>query len=92
MRNVRRVALGGLAAVVMLAWRYLWLSAAQMDHASMAMVATPRATDAVALTLTFVMWVVMMAGMMLPSAAPTILMDGALVRKNGARGTVLPGV
>ncbi len=48
--------------------------------------------DAGALALTFVMWTVMMAGMMLPSAAPTILLYGALVRKNGARGTVLPSV
>jgi predicted metal-binding membrane protein len=42
--------------------------------------------------LTFVMWTVMMVGMMLPSAAPTILLYGTLVRKNGERGTILPGV
>jgi len=35
---------------------------------------------------------VMMAGMMLPSAAPAILLYGTLVRKNGTRGTTLPGV
>lgn len=92
MRNDRRVAIGGLAAVVMLAWLYLWRGAAEMDHASMAMAAIPRATDTFALILTFVMWMVMMAGMMLPSAAPTILLYGSLVRKNGARGTILPGV
>jgi predicted metal-binding membrane protein len=92
LRNDRRVALGGLAAVVALAWFYLWRSAAGMDHASMAMSAMPRAVDASALVLTFVMWTVMMAGMMLPSAAPAILLYGALVRKNVARGTVLPGV
>ena len=91
-RNDRRVALGGLAAVVLLAWFYLWRSAAGMDHAAMAMAAMPRAADAGALALTFVMWTVMMAGMMLPSAAPTILLYGALVRKSGTRGTVLPGV
>jgi predicted metal-binding membrane protein len=92
LRNDRRVALGGLAAVVLLAWFYLWRSAGGMDHASMAMAGTPRAADAGALALTFVMWAVMMAGMMLPSAAPSILLYGALVRKSGARGTVLPGV
>lgn len=92
LRNDRRVALGGLAAVVLLAWFYLWRSAAGMDHASMAMAAMPRAADAGALALTFVMWTVMMAGMMMPSAAPVILLYGALVRKSGARGTVLPGV
>ena len=92
LRNDRIAALGGLAAVVLLAWLYLWHGAAMMDPASTATVATVRAPDAVALALTFLMWVVMMAGMMLPSAAPTILMYGAMVRKNGERGTVLPGV
>ena len=92
LRRDRRVALGGLAAVVLLAWFYLWRSAAGMDHASMGMAAMPRAADAGTLALTFVMWAVMMAGMMLPSAAPTLLLYGTLVRKNGARGTVLPGV
>ena len=95
LRQDRALALGGLGAVVLLSWLYLWHSAAAMDHASMAMVAmpaVPRAVDAGALFLTFVMWTVMMAGMMLPSAAPTIIMYGTLVRKNGARGKVLPGV
>ena len=44
------------------------------------------------LTLTFAMWVVMMAGMMLPSAAPAILLYGGLVRKSAERGKVLPAV
>jgi len=92
LRHDRRVAIVGLATVVALAWFYLWRSTAGMDHASMAMGAMPRAADAGALALTFVMWAVMMAGMMLPSAAPTVLLYGALVRKNQARGTVLPNV
>ena len=92
LQSDRRIALGGLAAVVVLAWFYLWRSAAGMDHATMAMGAMPRADDPGALALTFVMWTVMMTGMMLPSAAPAILLYGTLVRKNGARGAVLPGV
>ncbi|MEZ5609175.1 MAG: DUF2182 domain-containing protein [Rhodocyclaceae bacterium] len=95
LRHDRAVALGGLGAVVLLSWLYLWHSAAAMDHASMAMAAMPamgRAVDAGALFLTFVMWTVMMAGMMLPSAAPTIILYGSLVRSNGAIGKVLPGV
>ena len=72
LRGDRRVALGGLAALVLLAWVYLWHDAAMMDAASTE-VALPHATDPVALVLTFVMWAVMMAAMMLPSAAPTIL-------------------
>jgi len=92
LRNDRRVALGGLAAVVLLAWLYLWRSAAGMGAAAMSMPSMPRAADPVALALTFVMWTVMMAGMMLPSAAPAILLWGTLARKSGAGGTMLPGV
>lgn len=92
LRQDRLLALGGLAAVVLLSWGYLWHGAAQMDHAGMSMAAMPHATDATALWLTFVMWTVMMAAMMLPSAAPAIALYGALVRKNGARGRLLPGV
>jgi len=96
LRRDRRIVLGSLAVVVALAWLYLWRDTANMgmdmDHGSMAMAAMPRAVDAGSLALTFVMWTVMMAGMMLPSAAPAILLYGALVRKNGARGVVVPGV
>jgi len=91
-RRDRAIALGSLAAIVALAWLYLWRSAAQMDHGTMAMEAMPRGVDAGSLALTFAMWVVMMAGMMLPSAAPAILLYGTIVRRNGARGTALPGI
>ena len=80
LRRDRLVVALSLAAVVALAWLYLW------RHASMP------AMDSAALALTFIMWVVMMAGMMLPGAAPTILFYGAMVRKNAERGTVLPAV
>jgi predicted metal-binding membrane protein len=46
--------------------------------------------DPGAFALMFLMWFVMMAGMMLPSAAPTVLLYASMVRKNAARGTVLP--
>jgi len=91
-RRDRAIALGSLAAVVALAWLYLWRSAAHMGHGTMAMEAMPRGVDAGSLALTFAMWVVMMAGMMLPSAAPAILLYGTVVRSNGARGTALPGI
>ena len=42
------------------------------------------------IALTVLMWVVMMAAMMLPGTLPTVLLYGALVRKNAERGTVLP--
>lgn len=91
-RGERWIAFSGLAAVVLLAWTYLWRSAVGMDHAAMAVGALPRAADPGALALTFVMWTVMMTGMMLPSAAPAILLYGAMVRKNLARGTALPAL
>jgi predicted metal-binding membrane protein len=73
-----------LAGVAGLAWFYLWSMA-------MPMAAMP-AMNPAPLALTFVMWVIMMAGMMLPSAAPTILLYGAMVRKHAERGRVLPAV
>ncbi|HKQ28499.1 MAG TPA: DUF2182 domain-containing protein [Burkholderiales bacterium] len=82
-----------LAGVVALAWLYLWRHA-PMDAGSstgMPMSAMP-AMDPGAFALTFVMWVVMMAGMMLPSAAPTVLLYGAMLRRHAANGTVFPAV
>jgi predicted metal-binding membrane protein len=96
LRRDRLVVALSLGGVVVLAWLYLWRQAAAM-HAgnggtlAMSMPAMP-AMDPAALALTFVMWVVMMAGMMLPSAAPTVLLYGAMVRKHAERGTVLPAV
>jgi predicted metal-binding membrane protein len=45
-----------------------------------------------ALLLTALMWAVMMAAMMLPSAAPAILLYGSMVRKHRERGSTLPAV
>lgn len=90
----RRVVAVSLVAIVGLAWIYLWREAASMDHTGvdgMGMAVMPT-MDAGTLALIFVMWVVMMVGMMLPSAAPTVLLYGALVRKNCERSTVLPAV
>ena len=80
-RRDRLIVGASLAGVVVLAWLYLWQHSA---HAGMAMALVP--------ALTFVMWIVMMAGMMLPSAAPTVLVYSTMVRKNAERGTVLPAV
>ena len=98
LRRDRRVVAASLVAVVALAWLYLWRDAASMsqmampDMPDMPMPGMSPASGAGPFALTFVMWTVMMVGMMLPSAAPTVLLYGALVRKNGERGTVLPGV
>jgi predicted metal-binding membrane protein len=95
LRRDRRVVIASLVLVVALAWFYLWRGAASMDRMGMSMsdiASMPHALGIGTFALTFAMWTVMMVGMMLPSAAPTILLYSALVRKNGERGTVLPGV
>lgn len=70
-----------LAGIVALAWFYLWSMAMPMP-----------AMGPAALLLTFAMWAIMMTGMMLPSAAPTVLFYSAMVRKHAERGAALPAV
>jgi predicted metal-binding membrane protein len=68
LRRDRLIVALSLAGVVALAWLYLWRAAASMHSGTgggMAMTMP---------AMTFVMWIVMMAGMMLPSAAPTVLL------------------
>jgi len=89
LRRERLAVALSLAGVVALAWLYLWRHAAAM-HAGMAMPAMP-SLQIVALGVTFLMWTVMMAGMMLPGAAPTVLLYGAMARKHAERGSGLPG-
>jgi predicted metal-binding membrane protein len=91
LRRDRVIVALSLAAVVGLAWLYLWRTAERMPGEMGGDMAMPMGgLDAATLGLTFVMWVVMMAGMMLPSAAPTVVLYAALVRKNAERGLVLP--
>lgn len=92
LRRDRRVVALSLLAVVALAWLYLWREAAAMhSHMEMGMSGMP-AMDAAGVALVFAMWLVMMAGMMLPSAAPMVLLYGAMVRKHAERGSALPAV
>ncbi len=64
----RFIILSSLAALVALAWAYLWF-------APMPMPATSGGLDtANYAVLTFAMWAVMMVGMMVPSVAPTVLL------------------
>lgn len=86
LRRDRLIVALSLAGVVALAWLYLWRAAASMH------IGTAGGMAMTMPAMTFVMWIVMMAGMMLPSAAPTVLLYGAMVRKHGERGTVLPPV
>ena len=88
----RLVILAALAAVVALAWSYLaYLVVAQpaMDMDAIAMAAMPSPVwDARYFAATLAMWMVMMVGMMLPSAAPAVLLFDALQMRGdpGGRG------
>lgn len=81
----RWVVLAALTAVVALAWAYLaYIVLAQpaMDMDAIAMAAMPPPVwDVRYFAATLAMWMVMMVGMMLPSAAPTVLLFDALRRQ-----------
>ena len=83
----------GLIAIVILGWIYLLREAAAMNgmvaearmHAAMGMagMANMRMWDASDWLGLFLMWAVMMLAMMLPSAAPVILLVLAVYRRRG---------
>ena len=78
-----RVVVGvSLALVTAIAWTWLAIQAVEMDAMAMAMLTPWTMADALA---TFAMWTVMMIGMMLPSAAPMILLYALVARKQGAK-------
>lgn len=83
LQRERIVTLAGLAAVVTLSWTYLLTGAGTMQEMggmSMPMSTWPW-TPGHAL-LMFVMWLVMMMAMMLPSAAPAILLFATVARRS----------
>lgn len=92
LRRDRDVVAASLVVVVALAWIYIWRDAAAMGAMGPGTSGMPYASAAGMLVPIFLMWAIMMVGMMLPAASPTILLYGTLVRKNGERGTVLPAV
>ena len=80
LRRDRVVVLAALGAVALLAWTYLVLGAGvRMDVAPMVTAAaswTPRYAGVM-----FAMWALMMVAMMLPGAAPMILLFAAISRR-----------
>jgi predicted metal-binding membrane protein len=102
LRRDRLLVAGALGVIVVLAWSYvLWL-AADMDMggmdmtefrmipAGMGLMAPADAPwGAIELAFVFAMWVVMMVGMMAPSAAPMILMYARVGRQGRAAGRPL---
>lgn len=92
LKRDRVVVLAGLAGVTGLAWFYLIAMAAGMsDMGSMAVLRIKPWTG-LEFLLMFLMWAVMMVAMMLPGAAPMMLLYGLFVRKQRARGHVFASV
>ncbi len=86
LKRDRAIVLSGLVGITILAWLYtISLSHDVTDAAGgHAAIAHPqqRSLGAVDLTLLFVMWVVMMIAMMVPTATQMILTFAAIERKN----------
>ena len=93
LRRDRVVILAAVMAVAVIAWAYLAhlaRSMGGMEAMAPAMV-MPRTDSwgAFELPLLFVMWTIMMVAMMLPSAAPLVLLFARANRRNGNRAGVI---
>ena len=90
----RRDLLGVFSAVVggaTLAWVYLFRVADGMADSSMPMESVRiRPWEAADFFLVMLMWSIMMVGMMVPSALPTIMIYAAVARKAARDRTVVP--
>ena len=93
LRRDRYIVLVGLAAITLLAWGYLvYLSTgmSKMDSLgewnAMAMPGVGIGFGPVDMVLIFLMWAVMMVGMMVPSAAPMILAFANINRRRREQG------
>jgi predicted metal-binding membrane protein len=85
-RRQRVAVLSALGATTAVAWAYLAALAIDMrDCAAMDMAVHPWTARDFGLTLA--MWVVMMIGMMVPTAAPATLVYAAVARKAARQGT-----
>ena len=85
LKRDRWMVLAGLAGTTAIAWGYLATIEGDMDGMAMPEMGAWSATDALQM---FVMWSVMMVGMMLPSAAPMILLHAAVRRRRARRSLV----
>ena len=85
-RRERLVVAGGLLLVTSMAWWYL-LTGARMDDMGAMDMRMPVPWSAGYAMLVFIMWWVMMVAMMLPSAAPMILLFALVNRRNRAAGS-----
>jgi predicted metal-binding membrane protein len=78
---------GSLTGITLLSWAYLFSIAGDMNMPKgMAGMPMPSWTADYFLMM-FLMWAIMMVGMMLPSVTPTVLIYAAVARKSAAQGT-----
>jgi predicted metal-binding membrane protein len=86
--------LASIAGITVLAWIYLAGMAQNMSDmaAMMDMPDMPMPSPVEQFVLVATMWAVMMVGMMLPGAAPMILLYIAVQRKQGRRPLLMSGV
>ncbi|MDB5618263.1 DUF2182 domain-containing protein [Tardiphaga sp.] len=82
LRRDRLIVAVGLAGVVALAWVYL-VAGAGIDMSMVGMPMEPMPWSTFYAALVFTMWWVMMIAMMVPSAAPMVLLFIAIKRKHG---------
>jgi predicted metal-binding membrane protein len=95
LRHDRLLVASGLLAIVLLSWAYLLSGAGTMqDMDGMLMPMSPGPWTLGYAVLMLLMWTVMMAAMMLPSAAPMILLYATIARGRHASGvrTTAPGM
>jgi predicted metal-binding membrane protein len=86
LKRDRTIVLAGLAGIVVLSWAYIVYLAWQMEGMdpgmAMPQIQSWSGTD---FLLMFLMWAVMMVAMMVPSAAPMVLMFATVNRQRRAR-------
>jgi predicted metal-binding membrane protein len=84
----RAVVIGSVVSVTLLAWVYLAYQAWAMDHMDLVDMAMPgnHAWGAWDLALVFTMWAIMMAGMMVPSVSPVVLLFARVQHERRVQG------
>jgi predicted metal-binding membrane protein len=88
LKRDRIVVLAALTGLVAVSWIYLIFDTMRMSDPAGAMMQV-RSWTLLDAELTLAMWIIMMVGMMVPGAAPTILLYGLVTRKQSRRGHVL---
>jgi predicted metal-binding membrane protein len=103
LRSDRAVVMTAVGVLTAIAWAYVWWLADSMrmhgmdmsgfrmiPAGRMLMVPAARSWAPTEFVLVFAMWAVMMVGMMMPSAAPMILLYARVGRDAMTRGSALP--